>query len=301
MVFFRQQRRRKATSFSELLVADIMRRDLTILTRTDCIAAAIRGFIKQKIDAVLVVGDGGIPAGVITKTEMMGAYYAMLAVDTPLSDIMGAPVIRCSPSDSLESALITMQNHRIHRVYATDHDAGPACGSLSYTDVVGALYRYCCNCDFSLQNRQLSAEDARPRLLVSDVMTRSITTARDTDIIIEIIDQLGSYHLGALPIVDHHGHPAGVISKTDLTLAYHRGLELTETAERVMSKPVMCCDEKNLLEDAIRRMIFAEIGRLFVTDGENGRITGVLSLSDAARARSGSCEACSSSRIIPKR
>ncbi len=44
-------------------------------------------------------------------------------------------------------------------------------------------------------------------------------------------------------------------------------------------------------------MIYAEIQRLFVSHPDTGQIVGVLSLSDAARLRSGSCQACVSSRI----
>jgi len=44
-------------------------------------------------------------------------------------------------------------------------------------------------------------------------------------------------------------------------------------------------------------MVMADIHRLFVHEDEPSNIVGVLSLSDAARVRSGSCYACVSSRI----
>jgi hypothetical protein len=44
-------------------------------------------------------------------------------------------------------------------------------------------------------------------------------------------------------------------------------------------------------------MIVTDIHRLFVHEGDPGNIVGVISLSDAARSRSGSCHACVSSRI----
>ncbi len=44
-------------------------------------------------------------------------------------------------------------------------------------------------------------------------------------------------------------------------------------------------------------MIFAEVHRLFVYRKDPKKMVGVLSLSDAARLRSGSCQACVSSRI----
>ena len=44
-------------------------------------------------------------------------------------------------------------------------------------------------------------------------------------------------------------------------------------------------------------MIFWDVHRLFVARGEIQEIIGVLSLSDAARFRSGTCRACLVSRI----
>ena len=64
-----------------------------------------------------------------------------------------------------------------------------------------------------------------------------------------------------------------------------------------MSAPVRTCGENELLEDAIKGMILADIHRLFAHRRSPADIVGVLSLSDAARIRSGSCHACISSRI----
>ncbi len=57
------------------------------------------------------------------------------------------------------------------------------------------------------------------------------------------------------------------------------------------------CEENEYLEIAIQKMIFSEVHRLFVYSKTPQNIIGVLSLSDAARLRSGSCHACVSSRI----
>ncbi|RLA99006.1 MAG: hypothetical protein DRG83_13800 [Deltaproteobacteria bacterium] len=66
---------------------------------------------------------------------------------------------------------------------------------------------------------------------------------------------------------------------------------------RVLKVSSSSCDEEDLLEEAIRKMIFSEVHRLFVHRGTPENIVGVFSLSDAARLKSGSCRACVSSRI----
>ncbi len=285
-------------SFSALAVADVMHRDIVTNQQTDPITAAIRSFIRHKSDATLVIGKDKTPLGVVTKTEVMAAYFAMLELSTPVADIMASPVIHCAPEDSLEAALGMMQHHGIQRVYVLDRDDNSAIGALSYTDVVGALYRYCCQCDFSRRNRGAAREHGPSRLTVGEVMTRSVPIGKDTETIFTVIDHLADCRKSALPLLGTHGQPTGVISKTDLTLAYRRGIALTEPASLIMSRPIATCSADALLEDAIRQMIFAEVGRLFVTDPGGRRLTGMLSLADAARARSGSCLACSVSRII---
>ncbi len=66
-----------------------------------------------------------------------------------------------------------------------------------------------------------------------------------------------------------------------------------------MSKDIHSCHQDESLEEALRIMIHSDLSRLFVYADDPNKITGLLSLSDAARARSGSCQACASSRIVP--
>jgi hypothetical protein len=60
---------------------------------------------------------------------------------------------------------------------------------------------------------------------------------------------------------------------------------------------VRSCDENDELARAIRQMILYDIKGLFVYKGDLDKIHGVISLSEAAQARSGSCRACKPSRI----
>jgi len=92
----------------------------------------------------------------------------------------------------------------------------------------------------------------------------------------------------------------GVISKTDLILAYKHRVPAEVTAVSVMTRGVQACDSDDILVNALRRMIFSDVSRLFVYKESPHQIVGVFSLSDAARFRSGTCRACVSSRIRPQ-
>ncbi len=45
-------------------------------------------------------------------------------------------------------------------------------------------------------------------------------------------------------------------------------------------------------------MLLGDMGRIFVREDDSGVVVGVLSLSDAANYRSGTCRACVSSRMV---
>jgi predicted transcriptional regulator len=291
----------RENSFASLLVGDIMRRSMLMQQESTSLHSAIALFIKHKADALLVLDRNSMPVGVVTKTEVMSAYFGELPVQTILGEIMGGPVISCRPEDTLQDALVTMQDRSIHRIYVVDPDSGRAVGTLSYPDIVGILYRYCCRCEMSLHSRwRRSDRHSERRLSVGEVMHRSVITAPCTDTIEQIIELLASYRIGALLLTDGRNRPAGVLSKTDLALAYRRAVPLAEKAATIMQPSVRCCGETDLLESAIRQMIFAEVSRLFVTAASCESIVGIVTITDAARVRSGSCRACTNSRIIPK-
>ncbi len=294
MIIHYSDEQKRNPLFSRLTVAETMRRRVIALWAEHPIAAAIQTFIKHKVNAVLIKESSGQPVGVVTKTEIMGAYYAALPAETPLSDIMGRPVMHCSPADTLESALMTMQQAGIHRLYVID-DKLQAVGTLAYPDIVGKLYKYCCSCDFSLHKK--THPETGPRHTVGNVMTAGVETAPQKSSIMEVIEKLSSFHFGALLLVDEMNSPAGVISKTDLALAYYRGIATEQSGATIMKTPVQVCHASIALEEGIRLMVLGEISRLFVYQKSKMSICGVLSLSDAARIRSGSCQACSGSRI----
>ena len=130
-----------------------------------------------------------------------------------------------------------------------------------------------------------------------DIMPPEIKAVSKEDSLVRVMEALSIYRCGASLVTDGDHRPCGVISKTDLALVYKLGADAQVAAEAVMSSPVLRCSAEDLLENAIRKMIFTDIHRLFVHGPNTDELVGVFSLSDAARIRSGSCQACVSSRI----
>jgi predicted transcriptional regulator len=288
----------KLNTLSGIMVRQAMRRQIIHQPQTATIANAIACLIKFKVNALMVADHRKQPVGVISKTDIMGAYYAGLPTDTPLEFIMNSPLLFCTPDESLERALETMRSHKIYRLYVKDMDSDKILGTLAYPDIVGILYQYCHQCPYSKFNlkRQNEKEDARLRYLVKEVMTPDVKAVDKEVSLTEVMEEISLNRFGAMLITDQN-KPCGVISKTDLVLNYKHGLNPETKAEVVMSSPVRSCDAHMHLEDAIKEMILFDIQRLFIHQDDPEKIVGVLSLSDTARSRSGSCHACISSRI----
>ena len=285
-------------TLSGKIVASAMRRRINKLGKDSTISSAISTLVKYKIGGLIVVDESQSPVGVVSKTNITGAYYASLPLDSPLEYIMTSPPLFCRLDDPLDDALQKMKENQIYRLYVKDPEDDSVIGALAYPDIVAMLYEYCSRCPKSLFTQTTeSAATGIERTRVGDCMTRGLKSVTSDRLLHEVIEELSMHHMGAILVTDESTRGVGVISKTDLILAYNHGVSLEIPAEEVMSAPVRGCSEDDMLENAIRTMIFSDVHRLFVEDSQTGNFSGVFSLTDAARNRSGSCLACISSRI----
>jgi len=282
-----------------LLVQDAMSKQVVWLPAETPLEKAITHLTKHKVDALLVRDEADIPIGVVSKTDIMGAYYACLPVTTRLRDIMCSPVLFCHHDTLLESALDKMRDARVHRLYVLKGGSEKVVGTLAYPDIVWLMHNYCQECKYGLlkQNGTHRNPGSIDRILVKEVMTTGVKSLSENEPLTRIMEDLSCYHFGALLIVARQELPQGVISKTDLALSYRQGIDSQLPAKTIMTSPVRSYNENEMLESAISEMIHSQVSRLFIHRKNPENIIGVLSLSDAARVRSGSCLACMSARI----
>ena len=289
----------RRNTLSHIKVTDAMRRLVIALPKSASIEQAVRYTIKFKVNAILITGESQEGVGVVSKTDLMGAYYAGMPVETGVDAIMVGPPLFCHAEDSLESALDAMRTNRVHRLYVRGEKPGRAIGVLAYPDVVGMLYRFCSKCDRNIARlgKRKDTEISFDRYSVAEVMTPSARAHQEDETILQVMEGLSAHQLGAVLIRSRNGLPVGVLSKTDLMIAYRHGVSPEAEAKTIMNSPIRACDQNEHLVKAIRQMIFSDVHRVFVYKENTVNIVGVLSLSDAARVRSGSCRACITSRI----
>lgn len=284
---------------SQVRVEAVMRRAPVSLGSGKTIEEVTRCLIKHKVNAVLIWDEKSRATGVISKTDLMSAYYAGVPLENRAEIIMTHPLFCCAPEETIEAALARMQKNNVHRLYVAGATQGQVVGILTYADVVGFLYRICHRCRRSITRGPTEGENHffRDRYRVGEVMSPLLPWHRITETLSQVMEGLGVYRRGAVIIKDEADRAVGVLSKTDLILAYRHGVSTESRAEAIMTTPVISCDHDEELSTAIRKMIFSDLHRLFVHREDPANIVGILSLADAARVRSGSCRACVSSRI----
>lgn len=281
-----------------LLVCDAMRRQVIGISHNGSIDKAVSLIIKYKVNALLVRDTEGVPVGVLSKTDIMTAYYGGIPIDTEVRSVVVASPLSCPETESLDNAMEMMRRNEVYRIYA--YAAGPydITGLLAYPDIVGLLYRFCRNCENNyLLRGTRSGERPIRRFTVREVMTPGVQGFSKNDNLYTLMEGLSQYRFGAVLIRGEGEKPVGVVSKTDLILAYKHGVSPEAKAEEIMSKGIQSCNVNSYLAEAIHQMIFSDVHRIFIYDGKPDNIVGVLSFTDAARVRSGSCRACLTTRI----
>jgi CBS domain-containing protein len=119
---------------------------------------------------------------------------------------------------------------------------------------------------------------------VGELMTVDVKACGPWDSLNRAAQIMWENDCGCVPVVDDAGRVVGMLTDRDVCMAaYTQGRLLAEVSvSSAMSKTVVACKPEDAVAAAEQRMRDHRVRRLAVVDGE-GRIAGVLSLSDIAR------------------
>jgi CBS domain-containing protein len=123
---------------------------------------------------------------------------------------------------------------------------------------------------------------------VQDLMTRDVGTCRPFAGADEGARVMWERDCGAVPIVDQEGRVVAMLTDRDVCMAaLTQGRALSEIRiASAMSRSLWCCRPEDELSQAEEVMKSRKVRRLPVVDGD-GKLLGILSLSDLARAATG--------------
>src|SRR5512138_659545 len=130
-------------------------------------------------------------------------------------------------------------------------------------------------------------EDA---MTVAELMQRNIRTVLGEATVAEAIVALADGHISGMPVVDGSGRVIGVVSTTDVITAEAENddptarqalLENTVVRDIMTPRPFTVGPGEDVRE-AARQMLYADVHRLFVAEGD--KVIGIISTTDIVRA-----------------
>ena len=125
---------------------------------------------------------------------------------------------------------------------------------------------------------------------VSELMKKPVKTVSLDAMVSDAVVTLADSHISALPVVDGMGRMVGVVSTTDILTSEAEAEDSTarealfeDTIVRdIMTLHPLTVSPDTEVKEAAQQMLYAEIHRLFVVNGE--RVVGVISTTDIMRA-----------------
>jgi CIC family chloride channel protein len=125
---------------------------------------------------------------------------------------------------------------------------------------------------------------------VAELMQRKVQTVGSDATVAEAIVSLADGHISGMPVVDGAGKVVGVLSTTDLLTAEAEAedaaarqtlLENTLVRDIMTPRPFTVAPGEDVRE-AARQMLYADVHRLFVAEGD--KVVGIISTTDIVRA-----------------
>ncbi|MGH9237302.1 MAG: CBS domain-containing protein [Vicinamibacterales bacterium] len=118
-------------------IKDIMTREPAICTPSTNLAVAAKLMLDADCGILPVVDDESKLVGVVTDRDMYIALATRnrLASQVTVGEVARTNVFTCAPDDDVESALRTMQQHRVRRLPVAGF-GGAVVGIVSMNDIV---------------------------------------------------------------------------------------------------------------------------------------------------------------------
>ena len=77
-----------------------------------------------------------MPAGIITKSDILKAYHDRVDIDAPCKSIMGErSLVTCTPNDNRDNVASLLEKNKTHHVIVVDEDHAHFVGIVSSWDV----------------------------------------------------------------------------------------------------------------------------------------------------------------------
>ena len=207
----------------KILISRIMSTNLITIEKNINLKRAARLMIENGISSLIVV-ENGSPVGIITKTDMIRAFYENFKDKFLVKDLMKRNLITASPFNTINHIVDLMEENRISRVLITQNSK--LVGIVTSTDLSFAFLE---DTETGIRSRKIKylrrpKEGGRamlrvvenlPIIVAEDIMTKEIITASPKQDAADAAGVMVKKKISGLPVVEDD-ELVGIITKTDI-------------------------------------------------------------------------------------
>jgi CBS domain-containing protein len=167
--------------------------------------------IAASPDALVPVVEQGFLVGVVTATDLLDAElrsWASGPTAVTAGDVMTETLHTVAPTDLLVDAMRLMSDHQIRHLPVVENEV--IVGMLSERDLLPIAEELVIS---------IAQRDGALLLRVRDAMTTAVATVTADTSLAEVSRTLVARKIGALPVVDDHHRPIGIVSYVDVLRA----------------------------------------------------------------------------------
>lgn len=110
-----------------------------------------------------------------------------------------------------------------------------------------------------------------------------IVTCTPEDTIESVVDKILEHRISAVIVVGPDNAPVGIVTKTDTTRAYCKGIDLSTKVKSIMSKSNLLTIHKDLPHDAASSIFSKNKVHHAIVVDDDGKLAGVVTAWDCAR------------------
>lgn len=245
------------------------------LTVRATIHACVYQMIRYRAQSVLLEDAEGMPQGLVTKGDVLNAFFNGFHTSTRAETIMNRPVL-CEKTDPVGSMVTDMGSNGSDQLFVRSQ-SNAVTGIVTGWHIVNRIFQSDSWDDSLLLQQNLE------HLQVNDVMTHTVPPCFENEPIQKGMDGLMNSGLNAILITNADKAPVGVLSLTDINRSYIHCVPVSEKVGLIMGRHVLTCSSHESLADAVRKMDVLKYDSLFVTEPDSKTIHGVLTLSDVRK------------------
>ncbi len=205
-------------TLDKIRLEEIMSQNIVTINveQEDLLAQAAIRMITFQISSVIIVNEDGTLVGIITKSDIAKSFAQLYRGTYLVRNYMSKKLMTCRKSDSLLFALSVLNKSKISRLVVTDND-GKAVGIISYDTFLRNSGYF--KAEKNTRDYLLPSVSAK-NMTVGSLLGPDLLVVRANDDLAQSAKLMIEYKVSGIPVVDANDNLDGIISSTDIVLAY---------------------------------------------------------------------------------